>query len=256
MTRQQSQIRRKEEQHAMLRLRISLLSLVAVFAVSMFSAAVASASEGPLWKVGGARLTQGSKGVKLLNKGPLVLKSSLQGGKVTITITCGRSSSDSTIDGNGSHQGQGKGVITYEQCKVTLKEGTCEVVEPIKTNQIKAHLVRLTYEGKEQQNGELFEAAPSQQIEKPFFVKIQLKNCGVLNGPYEVKGSVVGVIEPTEEEVVEGQLHFPESGIEKVKHEGQEIGFGLTLGGEPATFVGQYGAKLQSEEKWGAFFRP
>jgi hypothetical protein len=248
---QQDQItdQTKGKHEAMSRLRIALLSLVAVFAVNMLAAEVASA-EGPYWYVGGTKLVQGSKGIKLQSKGPLVLKSEVPGTTTKVEISCGRSTADGTIDGQGAtRQGQGKGIVTYEQCKVTLNpSGACGVEQPIKTNQLKSHLVREVFQGGEQ-NGELFEPSTSQQTTG--FVKIHLINCGILGGVYEVKGSVVADIVPSEVESQEGTLHFPEPRITEVKHEGQIVEPKLLLGTKEATFTGQYGTRLQSGENFG-----
>jgi hypothetical protein len=206
---------------------------------------------GPIWQVNGTKLNQGSKGISLQNKGSLVLKGELSGLKVT--ITCETSTGLGTIDGQGTtRQGQGKGTVSYEKCKAVLNEGTCEVVEPIKTNQLKSHLVLATAQ-EETQIAEVFEPSSSQQVEKPVFVKITLKGCGVLNGPHEVTGSVVAVLQPQEEETQEGGLSFPTTAITSAIHEGQSVTTGLKFGPNAATFSGYYSAKLQNGEPFGAF---
>ncbi len=222
--------------------------------------AVASA-EGPFWHVGGAPLGQASKGIKLLNKGPLALTSELvaKPNNIEFKITCGYSTSNGTIDGQGTtKQGQGKGTVTYEQCKVEDKaELACKVIEPIKTNQLKVHLAHATIGAKEQMV-ELFEPSPSQQTEEKIFATIVIastsgSSCTGLAGSFKIHGSVVGQITPQEEEVVEGGLSFPATPILSVKHEGQTVATGLFAGTAAATFTGSYGAKLQSGEKFGVF---
>jgi len=245
----------------MSRLRIALLSLVAVFAVNMFVAAVASA-EGPFWHVGGEKLKQGSKGIKLQSKGELILKGELSSKptNIKVVITCLNSTSNGTIDGQGpTKQGQDKGTVTYTQCSVVTEPEFkgCTVVEPITTNQLKSHLAEAVVQQK-MQIVDLFEPSPNPQLEQkgetPSFVTIHLTKCGLAEGLWPVKGSVVAQLAPQEEEGQEGSLYFPKEPILKINHEGQqEVKVGLTFNGLPATFTGFYGARLQSGEKWGVF---
>lgn len=241
----------------MSRLRISLFGLVAACMASMCMTAIASA-EGPYWHTAGAKLKQGSIGVKLLNKGPLVLHSELQSKPViTFTITCGYSTSNGTIDGQGeTKQGQGKGTVTYEQCKVENSAALlCKVIEPIKTNQLKVHLAHIT--GTEE-IVELFEPSPSQQTTEKIFTTLVIastsgSSCTGLAGSFKIHGSVAGHVIPQEEEVTQGTLSFPEVAITSIKHEGQIVPIGLFAGPAPATFVGIYDAKLQKGDPFGAF---
>ncbi len=251
-----AQAGRKEVDQAMFRLRIALWSLLAVFAVSGLSAAAASA-EGPFWHVGGEKLKQGSKGLKLQSKGPLVLRSEVTAKpeNVKIVITCNTSTSEGTIEGQGpTRQGQDKGTVSYEQCKVETKPviAECKVVEPIKTGQLKSHLAFATVQGSEQ-IVDLFEPSPTQQTEEKVFARINLKPCAGIAGVYPVTGSAVAQLAPQEVEGQEGSLFFPEEPITKIKHEGQEVSTGLFLGPLAAKFTGYYGARLQSGERYGVF---
>jgi hypothetical protein len=236
----------------MSRQRIVLVSLVAVFAASMLTTAVASAA-GPFWHVSGSKLKQGSVGVTLQSKGALSLKSVLS--SLQVTITCSTSVGEGTIDGQGETlQGQGKGVVKYTSCEV--KEGTagkCGKPTAITTNQLKSHLANAIFQGKEQ-IVELFEAGSPQTTN---FVTIPLGECTdtILNGiNAPVKGSVASAVEPQEVEGQEGSLFFPPEPFKVVKHEGQELtNVGLTLMSAPATFTGWYSARLQNSLKFGVF---
>lgn len=260
MTRQTITDQTKGKQHAMLRLRISLLGLVAVCAVGVFSAAAASAA-GPFWHVGGSKLVQGSKNIKLQNKGPLTLSSEVvaKPENISFTITCNNSTSDGTIDGQGeTKQGQGKGTVTYTSCKVEDKALlACKVAEPIKTGQLKVHLAHGIVQNK-RQIVELFEPSPSQQTEEKVFTTVILastsgSSCTAIAGSYKIHGSVVGQLAPQEQEAQEGLLSFPEPAITQVEHEGQTVEVGLFAGTVPAKFVGVYSARLQPLEAFGVF---
>jgi hypothetical protein len=227
----------------------------------MLTTAVASAT-GPFWHTEGKKLEQGSKGLKLQSKGPLSLKSTLAG--IEVVITCGHSTSEATIDGQGpTKQGQGKGIVKYEQCETKGgTAGVCKKPIAITTNQLKTHLATAVVQGKTQ-IVELLEPSPSQQVEKPTFVKIPpFAECSGTAAPLlgispPVNGKVAGLVEPQGREVQEGQegsLYFPPEPIKKINHEQQEVEVILTLGATEteATFTGWYGARAQSGT-FGAF---
>jgi hypothetical protein len=207
----------------------------------------------PVWHMNGTKLGQGSAGITGQSKGSLVLKSKAAG--IEFTITCSESSSVGTIDGQGDTlQGQGKGTVKYSLCKIETnpKVEGCKVAEPINTNQLKAHLARASVQGTEQ-IVTLFEPSGSSQTTEKVFATIKIVTCGVLNGAFPVKGSVAAAVSPQETEGQEGSLFFPETPISPVKHEGQEVKPGLTLGGTEAIFTGYYSQKLQGGGKFGVF---
>lgn len=229
----------------MLKMRVALLGVLALFIVSGVSTSVASAS-GPGWKVNGTPLAAQAKQKIKLVAGETELK-----GKVTlleVVIKCGTSTVlNPYIEGGGQGAGQdGATAIVYEKC--TVKNPGCKVAEPIKTNQIKSHLV--LYEG--QKIGNLIE--PSQG---ELFVEVKLENKGTekcaVAGGFPVKGTVVSEIKPERTEAITGELAFPTAAITKVKLENQERTVGLKLGSETATFAGKYEAKLESGLPYGAF---
>lgn len=216
---------------------------------------------GPFWHVNGSKLSQGSKGVKLQNKGPLSLSAEViaKPENISFTVTCKNSTSNGTVDGQGAaKQGQGKGSVTYEQCKVEDKASlACKVAEPIKTNQLKAHLAYAAVKGDEQ-IVELYEPAPSPQTGEKIFTTLILSStsgssCTAIAGSYKIHGAVVGQIMSQEGEAHEGLVSFPEQPITLVVHEGEAVEAGLFAGTVPAKFIGSYGARLQNGEPFGAF---
>jgi hypothetical protein len=240
----------------MSRQRVAIASLLAVFAASMFTTAVASAA-GPFWHRNGAPLEQkASVGVSGQNKGNLTLKSTVAG----ITISCTTSNSKGTIESQGATlQGQGKGIVKYEHCTVVGAETSCQIAEKdatekpgnesITTRQLKIHLATATVQSKEQIVA-LFEPAPNEQSTEKIFTKFAIvskpgETC-LIAGPYTVKGSVVAQLSPQEAESQEGSLFFPEPAITTITHEGQTVHPELHLGSSAAVFTGYYGQKAQT----------
>jgi hypothetical protein len=198
------------------------------------------AYERPDWYLNGSQLKQGSRQIKLQLKGTAVLKSELAGlGPVTVECNGGLSEG-ATIDGYGNNQGQGKGRITFTSCTSTV----CPVAEPIVTKQTKAHLV--TFKGQQTKYAELFEPTEGE-------VFTTLKFAGVCSLAVNVTGKVAAEIVPKEKEQQEGALIFPETAISSVVHEGQEVTPGLFLGLKEAKFSSYFGARLETNERFGVF---
>jgi hypothetical protein len=201
---------------------------------------------GPFWHVNNARLTSGSKQIKLQMKGKAVLVSP----KLELEVVCNSSISESSlIEGNGLSQGQDKGRVSYSSCKVAKpNKAECTVTEPITTNFTKSYLV----EREAQQTiAEVFEPT-----EGKVFVNLTFsKGCPeLIRGTQPVDGSAAAELAPKGTEVVEGLLNFPTTAITSVKHEGTEKTIGLTIGASAnaATFSAAYGAKLSTGEIFGA----
>ncbi len=201
---------------------------------------------GPYWRVGGARLSSGTKQINLQVKGTSSLKSKVVG--VAATVECGFATSEgAALEGNGPAQGQDKGALKFSECKV-LTPTKC-AVEPVKTVNTKSHLV--TYEGSQSKYADLFEP---QQGEVLATVKIinGTEKCAI-TGEFPLKGSVAAEIIPKEAETQEGLLNFPATPIEKVFLENKEKPVKLTLGGEPAKLTAAFSAKLATGEPFGVF---
>jgi hypothetical protein len=168
------------------------------------------------------------------------------------------------IEGNGAGAGQdGTTGITFTNCTNTGPPN-CEITEPIKTKQLKSHLVTIG-EG-QGKIGDLFE--PSQGTE---FVAIGYHGALCAAGLKEpamfpVKGSVAAELRPKTQkqeqeplEAVIGEILFPEQSISKVKLEGQTIEPKLAIGSNTgATFIGKFEAQLASQsgvgEPFGVFY--
>ena len=224
----------------MLKTRVVLLGVLALFIASGVMTSSASAS-GPFWHVNGSLFSTGTKQIKLQSKGAAVL--SLP--SLKIEITCNNSISEgSTIEGNGTSQGQGKGRITYSSCKSNA--AGCTVAEPITTNPIKSYLAVAATQTKDV---EVFE--PGQGT---LFVTLKLSggSC-LLAGSFEVTGGAVAELIPSGSEAQEGLLFFPKTPITKVKHEGVEKTVELKTKGLESAFTAAYGARLQTGEKYGVF---
>jgi hypothetical protein len=236
----------------MLKTRVALLGVLALFIASGIAASTASAAQpaGPYWRVNGSRLGQGvAKQVKLQAKGVTVLKWKLAAG-LTTTIECHQSESEgATIEGQGNFQGQDKGRIFFEQCKTVFNPASpeCAVEEPIRFNQIKSYLA-YNPNSKQQKFIDVFE--PQQGS---VFVRIKFvgKLCPVAEAPIE--GAMAGELIPIEKEDQEGLFVFPETPITTIEHEHQRRTIGLKVALEPVVFSGAYGARLATNELWGVF---
>jgi hypothetical protein len=230
----------------MLKTRVALLGVLALFIASGIATSAASAA-GPYWRVNGTRLAQGaSKQVKLQSKGVTVLKGEALG--ATVEIECHNSYSEgAAIEGQGNFQGQDKGRVVFEQCTVGGTAGCTAVAEPIKTNQIKSYLA-YDPNNKQQKFIDVFE--PQQGST---FVVLRLSGGVFCPAEAAVAGAAAAEIIPIEKENQEGLLNFPIKPITKIEHEQQVRTIGLKFANEPAVFSGAYGARLQTNEKWGVF---
>jgi hypothetical protein len=229
----------------MLKIRAISLSVLALVVVSAMTASTSAALVGPVWHVGGHKLGQETKQVKLQLKGTAVLNAKVSGGEVL--ITCRNSVSEgTTIEGPN----QGKGRLTFTSCEVN-KPANCKVAEPITTVQTKAHLA-INPASKQQKFVEYF---VPQQGNTFAMLKFSGAGCGIILGTQPVSGSVAADILPIESETQEGMLVFPEVPITAVElgEQGQKTTVGLTLAKEPATFVATYGSRLDNGESAGVF---
>jgi hypothetical protein len=231
---------------SMLKTRVALLGVLALFIASGIATSAASAA-GPYWRVNGSRLGQGvSKQVKLQAKGVTVLKAEALG--VTVEIVCHNSYSEgAAIEGQGNFQGQDKGRFIFEQCKTTGSAGCTQVEEPIKTTQIKSYLA-YDPNNKQQKFIDVFEPKQGSQL-----VVLHFKGGIFCPAEVAVEGSLAAEIIPVEKESQEGLLDFPPTPITKIEHEQQVRTIGLKFAGEPAVFSDVYGARLATNERWGVF---
>jgi hypothetical protein len=236
----------------MFKARVALLGVLALFIASGIAAPTASAGQGPFWHVGGTKLGQGEvKQFKAQAKGVTVLKAPVP--EHEVEIKCHNSYSEgAAIIGQGNFQGQDKGRIVFEQCETFIYgvAGSCKVISPIKTNQLKSYLA---YNGekpevKQQKFVNVFEP---QQGENFVVLKFEGgKACPAETAP--VTGSVAAEIVPIERESQELLFAFPVEPITHIVHEQQERKVGLTFI-VSAVFSGAFGVRLVDNQPWGVF---
>jgi hypothetical protein len=229
----------------MFKTRFALLGVLALFIASGIATSTASAA-GPFWHVAGAKLAQGTaKQVKTQAKLAPILNMKTALGE--LTMICHNSYSEGKAIENSSTQGQDKGRVVFEQCKVTSTIAGCtEVSQPIITNQLKSFLA-FNPNNKQQKFVDVFEP----QQGNTFVVLHFNKGCFFEN--VEVSGAVAAEIVPIEKESQELLLDFPESPITTIVHGQQERKIGLTFAGEPMILDSVYGARLATNQPWGVF---
>ena len=229
----------------MLKIRAISLSVLALVVVSAMTTSTALA--GPVFHVGGKRLGQETRQIKLQIKGVATLSAKVAG--TEIAISCRNSVSEgSTIEGPN----QGKGRLTFTSCKVDKPIELCAVAEPITTVQTKAHLA-IDPNNKQQKFVEFFEP---QQGTTFAILMFKGTGCGVILGNQAVKGSIAAEVVPIEREVQEGLLNFPLKPITEVElglTQGQKTKAGLTFANEPAVFAAAFGSRLDNGEQGGVF---
>lgn len=244
----------------MSRIRLILLSLLAVFAVSAVASASASAHrfigsecfkpaipnnanlkwstqvkcEKAMPKMGEAMEPWEAEPLAVPAKvegmsGKSVLKSEVMGVKVFITCE------EDTFTGELEAAGASKGEVTFTKCAVLNEKGkqisSCTVKQPIE------------FKFKDQLVGALgaVEDEFSPAVAGTPFVTITIEGSPcALAGPYEVKGTQ--------------KCELPEAGVLKEKHEivCTEAGSSLKLGVEKATFESTETVKLKSGKNWGS----
>lgn len=204
------------------------------------------------WWTNGNQLKQGKMQVKIIS---VQTETELKGKVVSMNawISCKTAlTQNAYIEGYGINQGQGSASnITFENC-TTHEPKKCVVNEPIKTSQLKSHLVLYTNKAGQVKMGELFEPSQGEK-----YVEISFKNgaeaCPLGAEKFPVKGGVVGNIFPEGQEGQVGHLTFPVEPITTITHEGQTRKVGLFLGTVEATFSGIFEAQLSPPGKWGVF---
>jgi hypothetical protein len=228
----------------MLRIRAVSLSVLALVVVSAITAS--SALAGPVWHVGGKKLGQETKQIKLQRKGRVVFIASVSG--LQLEVVCKNGVTEgATIEGLN----QAKGRFAFTQCEV-VKPVNCEVKEPVITNQLKGHLA---VDPNSKQAKFVTFWVPQQGTKYVTFVFVG-PGCGVILGPQPVSGTVAAEVVPIEKEVQEGLLNFPEKPITEVElglTQGQKTKVGLTFANEPAVLAAAFGSRLDNGESAGVF---
>jgi hypothetical protein len=214
----------------------------------------------PSWKIQGKRIGPQEKRQMKIIAGPTTLRGTIV--SESSKISCQKAVVENAyIEGNGTTgAGQdGSTGITFTEC-TNVGPANCTITEPIKTTQLKSHLV--TYGEGQGKVGDLFE--PSQGTE---FASIRFHGAlcpkGIVEpASFPVKGSVAAELKPKTQkqeqeplEAVIGEIAFPEQSISKVKLEGQTVEPKLSIGANPsAVFVGKFEAQLVSQSGVGIPF--
>lgn len=201
----------------MSRLRVVVLSLFAVVAVSAVASASASAAH---YAVEGVSVTTATATTSVI--GESTLTSKILG--TTIEIKCKKGkSSEATIEAAGAS----KGVLVYEECKVATP-ASCGVSATLTTKKVTDALVeaggvvtadKFTGEGAAEE-----------------YIEIEILTCS-LKGKYKVKGMQECKVD-NETEAVEHTLTCLAAGSK------------LKLGPETATYSGTAKVSLASGKKW------
>jgi hypothetical protein len=196
------------------RLRVLLVSLLAVFAVS--AVASASASAHPAWTVNGVRQIGG--GTETITSKGGVFKLTAPG---LVTLECTAETDSGTV--TFTEPGEDAANITFTGCKVVgnaacvVTDAEYKVPGSITVSVVVSQLVPGIYD--------VF-SPPTTKGET--FVEITLTSCGALNKTYEVKGKTCGAVGP---QAVKGKLTFSKANSEA-------CGVTLKLGTVTSTLAG------------------
>jgi hypothetical protein len=214
------------------RLRVLLVSLLAVCAVS--AVASASASALPAWTVNGVRQTGG--GTETITSSGGTFKLTAPG---LVTLECTAETDSGTV--TFTTPGKDAATITFTGCKV-VGNASCVVTDAVHkvagsiTVSVATELVEPV-----PGSGVIYDVF-SPPAGGMTFVEIELSNCGALNGTYKVTGKTCGRVGP---QAVKGKLTFSKANSEA-------CGVTLKLGAVTATLAGESkqefsGAKKGSE---------
>lgn len=236
-------IKRERTKMSSRRLRILLVSLLAVFAFSAVAVAQASAIEF-VWKAGGKTLESGEKELSSKAKTSQVLKTSVAGVKVEITCKEVATPGGKII---GGKPGTSSETVEYKGCTVQKPSGCKIKEEKITTKPLKDEIV----EGVGASAGKVLILFTPKEGET--FAEPKLEG-GFLCFSLAVKGSVLAEGNPQKEEATTDTLKFePAEGKKYKSSKGEEKSAGLTVSGNAATNSGEVETKLVSGEKFGAF---
>jgi hypothetical protein len=231
------------------RIRVLLVSMLAVFAVSAVASAAASAHTYEYF-VSGSPVTTAVKATG--TSGASKLEGEVAG--VKIIIECKKD----TFTGEIEKEGKSKGEITFSEC--SLFEDTSHV----KTALTKCTVANITFKftdklvrgqglGPETWGPEdEFNSTGAEEV----FVEIKItgSECA-LKGTYKAKQHEVSIKQGTEEVKYKGQVcALPEAGVGKVEHEivCTSSGSHLEFNGKPAYFFSTDTVKLESGASWAA----
>jgi hypothetical protein len=249
-------------------IRIRGLAILTVFAVTAVTATVAQASEGPFYKVNGARLLEGET-IEIGAKGTAETK--LEATGIVVGCKSLKLAKGAVIIGSGKGSaGTGKETIEFEGCKLTGNGEKCILAkadkgiiatEPVKTT--------LDYPKKAPAKGDtllmLFQPAAGSVFVK---IKVEAEAGGkcTVSPEIAVEGSLAGETldnnktaikleeEPAEAEV--GYVRFPAAATEACTESGKVVTCKtpkLTVSTKTAKLTGVLEVTITIKFKWGIF---
>jgi hypothetical protein len=231
----------------MLKVRVVLLALVAVFVASVAASAVAQAQTGPVWHVNGSKLEAGK--TKAITDKNVAGKEAKLAGEIAgakVVILCATVKSTGILI--GGNPGKDQETIEFSNCKV---EGQPNCVVTVANTVAQSEL--------DHSSTKMLTDFKTTGNFTTITIKSGEKTClsTVTNAPVKVAaGDTYGLAcenEPESKEAVVGILSCPETPITKVEQNEKEAGVGLEFDGKPAIFSDKAEVELVSKEPFGVF---
>jgi hypothetical protein len=231
----------------MLKVRVVLLALVAVFVASAAASAVAQAQTGPVWHVNGSKLEAGkTKAITDKNVAgkEAKLKGTIAGAEVVILCKTVKSSGILI----GGSPGKDEETIEFSNCKVEGQENcVVTVANTVAQSELDHSPTKMLTDFKTPGNF------------TTITIKSGEKTClsTVSNAPVKVaSGDTYGLACENEPEGTEAEVNIlscPETAIKTVEQNGKTAGVGLEFDGKPAIFSDKAEVELVTKEKFGVF---
>jgi hypothetical protein len=270
----------------MYRMKVMLVSLLAVFAVSSVVVSTASAAlTGPWWKH-----IENSKQVKFVENKEQPLKASNAGlgnfklkSKTvllgTVLIECQKATSTGFL-WNGALQGEDESLVIFEECEAKGSlTGVCKgvIVENSKVYselmwKYRGEAKELTEAGGQQKIFDAFAPTEPPTEGKAKFTTITLPAGCTGAGNYivtavgteatfvdqkptshQIVWGTAAQVEPQNEDVTKGFLTWNTPNVTKLHHQEKEIVAKLQFAGQPAELEGKLAVELNNSEVFGAF---
>jgi hypothetical protein len=242
--------------------RMGLVAAVAALAlVAVASSAAQAATEGPFYKVAGARLAAGeSKELRAANLEAFKLTMSANGIKVTCESTPFATTSK-IIGSTGANPGTSEERLEFSRCSVVGNGAGCQIAGPLVTEPLKTTLGYAT----SGRTGKLLELLKPASGTLLVTFTFEGASCRVVGGIW-VRGSVIAEVHNGGSAVEVGsepaataaqELALPEAPIAKIWIESAgtltETSAALTSVGEADTLQAKWKQELVSSPLWGVF---
>jgi len=241
-----------------------VLAMVAALAFAAVAASAAQATEGPFFKVSGARLGSGeTKALKVSAKENLLITGGLSG--IIVSCRVASASSGAKIVGSaGANSSTSEEVLVFSGCTVTGAGEGCTVEnETITTSALKGTLGYAT-STRTGRLTEVLKPASGKAFATIKFVENIGGECKLFALP--VEGSIVANLSGGGSAVEVGvnetqgkvrELVFPSARVKEIWTESAgaltKVGAGLSVGGTAANISGKLNAELEAAPEWGFF---